>query len=215
MKRRAAALEDRIRQLTERIRRASRPPKWKIGLDERFESLDQKINRILVAKSSGLTEIDIVYPHVSRGSVQAHVFALAPKSGQLTIADGYERFLEILDPKFVPIIRPTDELGWSYVGVQGNISLILAGEGEIDSIVFRKVRNEPCAIRKFYLILRNKGSDVYGFFTGIYELKPGVDGEQVFQLPGYIRALYVRVVVLDNWGDPDQTCFDGLYATHV
>jgi hypothetical protein len=214
MKEKAADLERRIGQISARIL-SVRKRNWKLDLDNGMEKFNKKLNLITIAKGKDISEIDVVYPRISLGSIEARVFGLVPKSGQREVAPGYERFLSIFDARIPKEVAKTDALGWTYSGVEGNISMILEREGQIASVVFPKVRNDACSIKKFYIVLRNQKSDSYGFFTGIFELKRGMDEEQIFQLPGYIKALFVRVVVLENWGDADRTCFDGLYVTSV
>ena len=98
-----------------------------------------------------------------------------------------------------------------YEGVQANISYEAKKAAPVTRVVFNPTEEKKCSVKSFMLAfykdINNARTMQLG--TGIMTLKKGSTTPQVFEFPEVVEAHEIRIIVMENYGDDEQTCFSG------
>ena len=190
-----------------KIEEASKSAKGQIGdsedvreFKELAAALFEKLERM--AKLGG--DYTVTYPLIRERKSDFRLVNIRPKIGEEIQPDLWDRLAQPLTHKLLEVRKWPD-----YQGVEANISYASVAKKTVRHIVFNPVKNEPCSIKTVTVLWRDEESGMFKAGMGHVHLRNDTDEEQIFELP-YVETKALRLVVNENWGDQNCTCFEGV-----
>lgn len=192
-----ATLEGIRKRVDETITRVNQ------GHDE-VRKLNTQLNEKLAEISKDRSTV-LKYPAIPEYEAPHELVSVDPFNGEPIHPDVMTQVWSVFSKK-QSVITNWDGV---YKGVQANISYRAKKPYPITQIRFGPTTNEDCAVKLFRLVFFGKDVKSYLLGSAVMELKRGYNEEQSFELPEIVEAEEVRIVVLENYGDSERTCFTG------
>lgn len=156
----------------------------------------------LLSKLSG--EYTVTYPLIRERKGQFRLVSIKPKEGKEIVPNLKDRLTQ---PFAHNLLEITD---WpDYQGVEANISYTVRSKKTVRHLVFNPIKNRTCSIKTVTVLWFNEGDNSFRTGMGLLHLRNDVEDEQIFELP-FVETRSLRLVVNENWGDPKETCFEGV-----
>jgi hypothetical protein len=132
------------------------------------------------------------------------------------LTDFAHRFLSSLPKRLGYRNIAIPEGGLTYPGIRANITYRSPKAVPISRVVFSPIDNRDWNIKTFVIAFGDDRTGQYGVSTGILTLRRDLSRQQqIFNLPTMVEASSVRIIVLENYGSEDETCFCGVRIVHA
>jgi hypothetical protein len=175
----------------------------------------QKLTDDILAKMGSLAAseqlIQFYEPAVPQAQTKFKLLNIVPKNGFLIEPHILRQFVSVITRVEPEVIAP--DYVW-YPGVEGTLTLGADQAIPIGRIVFQLMGKLECSIKTVAVYFFSQLREPLGISTGYLRLN-NEDTIQEFQLPSFVEARLVRVVVTENWGDPNRTCLRGIAIVHA